>query len=58
MIQDFDSTVDTIQFNGVAGNYQQQQQGNDLHLTRNGDLVVILENTNTLNLNGSAFEYV
>ena len=58
VIQDFDSTVDTIQFNGVAGNYQQQQQGNDLHLTNNGDLVAILENTNTLNLNGSAFEYV
>ncbi len=42
----------------MAGDYQQQQQGNDLLLTRNGDLVAILENTNTLNLNDSAFEYV
>ncbi|MGK7894503.1 MAG: lectin-like protein, partial [Xenococcus sp. (in: cyanobacteria)] len=59
VIQDFDSSEDIVQLYGVAGDYQQQQQGNDTHLTRNGDLIAILENhNNTLNLNGSAFEYV
>ncbi|ELS05348.1 putative calcium-binding protein [Xenococcus sp. PCC 7305] len=58
VIQDFNASEDIVQLNGVAGDYQQTQQGNDLHLTRNGDLVVILENNNTLNLNSSAFEYV
>ncbi len=58
VIEDFNSTVDTIQFYGSAADYQSQQQGNDLFVSRNGDLVVILENTSNLNLNSSAFEYV
>ncbi len=59
VIQDFNVNLDTLQLYGSAMDYQQVQQGNDTHLTRNGDLVVILENNSTtLNLNGSAFEYV
>nr|MDJ0681314.1 DNRLRE domain-containing protein [Xenococcaceae cyanobacterium MO_167.B52] len=58
VIQDFDPTADTIQFYGSAANYQSQQQGNDTFVSRNGDLVVILENTSNLNLSSSAFEYV
>ena len=58
VIEDFDSSVDTIQFYGSASDYQQQQQGNDLFLSRNGDLVAILENTNSVNLSGSGFEYL
>ncbi len=54
LIKDFDSSLDFIQLHGVAGDYQQQQQGNDIHLSRNGDLLAILENNSTLNLNGSA----
>ena len=58
VIEDFDSNLDTLQLYGSAVDYQQQQQGNDVFLSRNGDLIVILENTSTLNLNGSSFEYV
>ena len=58
LIKDFDSSLDIIQLHGVAGDYQQQQQGDDIHLSRNGDLVAILENNSTLDLNGSGFAYV
>ena len=58
VIEDFDGTVDLIQFYGVAGDYQQQQQGDDLFISRNGDLIAILENTSSVNFNSSSFEYV
>ncbi|MEM9271488.1 MAG: NF038122 family metalloprotease [Cyanobacteria bacterium P01_F01_bin.143] len=58
VIEDFNADEDTVQLHGVAGDYQQQQQGNDVHLSRNGDLVAILENNSTLNLSSSAFEYI
>ena len=58
VIKDFDSTVDFLQLHGIAGDYQQQEQEDNIFLSRNGDLVAILENTSTLNLNDSAFEYV
>ena len=58
VIEDFDSNVDKLQLHGLAGDYQQQQQGNDVHLSRNGDLIAILEDNNTLNLSDSAFEYM
>ncbi|MEO0969129.1 MAG: lectin-like protein, partial [Cyanobacteria bacterium J06639_18] len=58
VIKDFDSTVDFLQLHGTAVDYQQQQQGNDIFLSRNGDLVAILEDTTTLNLSDTAFEYV
>ena len=58
LIKDFDSTVDFLQLHGVAENYQQQQQGNDIFLSRNGDLIAILEDNTTLNLSDTAFEYV
>ncbi len=58
VIEDFDSSVDKIQLHGSAIDYQQQQQSNDLFLSRNGDLVAILENTKSVNLNSSGFEYV
>ena len=58
VIEDFDFSLDTLQLYGSAVDYQQQQQGNDVFLSRNGDLVVILENTSTFNLNDSSFEYV
>ncbi len=58
VIQDFDSSQDTIQFYGSAGDYQSQLQGNDMLISRNGDLVAILENTNSVNFNASGFEYV
>ncbi|MGB5710888.1 MAG: hypothetical protein WBM44_08245, partial [Waterburya sp.] len=57
VIKDFTPGVDTIQLYGVAGDYQQQQQGDDIHLSRNEDLVAILEKNSTLNLNGSGFAY-
>ncbi|ELS00659.1 putative calcium-binding protein [Xenococcus sp. PCC 7305] len=53
VIQDFNSSEDTVQLFGVAGDYQKIQQGNNIHITRNGDLVAILENNNTLSINGS-----
>ena len=58
VIEDFDSSVDKIQLHGSAIDYQQQQQSNDLFLSRHGDLVAILENTKSVNLNSSGFEYV
>ena len=58
VIQDFNVNLDTLQLYGSAMDYQQVQHGNDTHLTRNGDLVVILENNNTLNLDANAFEYI
>ncbi len=58
LIKDFDSTVDFLQLHGVAENYQQQLQGDNIFLSRDGDLVAILENTTTVDLNGIAFEYV
>ncbi|MDJ0694921.1 NF038122 family metalloprotease [Mastigocoleus sp. MO_188.B34] len=58
LIKDFDSTVDFLQLHGIATDYQQQQQGNDIFLSRNGDLIAILEDNTTLNLSDTAFEYV
>ena len=58
VIQDFNSSLDNLQLHGTAADYQQVQQGNDVHLTRNNDLVAILENTSTLNIKIAAFEYV
>ena len=59
VIKDFDSSsLDKIQLYGAAVDYQQQQQGNDIFLSRSGDLVAILENTNSANLSDTAFEYV
>ncbi|KST63448.1 hypothetical protein BC008_18305 [Mastigocoleus testarum BC008] len=58
LIKDFDSTVDFLQLHGVAEDYQQQQQGDNIFLSRDGDLVAILEDNITLNLSDSAFEYV
>nr|MDJ0900894.1 lectin-like protein [Xenococcus sp. MO_188.B8] len=59
VIQDFNSSLDTIQVYGsLTTDYQRVQQGNDTHLTRNGDLVAILENTITSNLTELNFENV
>ena len=58
VIRDFNVSVDKLQLHGVVVDYQQQQQGNDVYLSHNGDLVAILENNNTLNLSSSAFEYL
>ena len=58
VIEDFDFSVDTIQFYGSAADYQSQQQGDDTFVSRDGDLVAILENTKNINFNGTGFEYV
>ncbi|MEM9271490.1 MAG: NF038122 family metalloprotease [Cyanobacteria bacterium P01_F01_bin.143] len=58
VIEDFNPSIDQLQLHGVADDYQQQQQGNDLHLSRDGDLVAILENNKILNLSDNAFEYL
>ncbi len=58
VIQDFKYGLDNLQLHGAAVDYQQVQQGNDVHLTRNGDLVAILENNSTLTINIGGFEYV
>ncbi|MGK7952731.1 MAG: NF038122 family metalloprotease [Xenococcaceae cyanobacterium] len=59
VIKDFDSSsLDKIQLYGAATDYQSQLQGTDMFLSRNGDLVAILENTKIVNLTGSGFEYV
>ena len=58
VIQDFNSILDNLQLHGAAADYQQVQQGNDVHLTRNGDLVAILENNSNLTINVGDFDYV
>ena len=58
MIQDFKYGLDNLQLHGAAADYQQVQQVNDVHLTRNDDLVAILENTSTLNIKIAAFDYI
>ena len=58
VIQDFKYGLDNLQLHGTAADYQPVQQGNDVHLARNNDLVAILENTNTLDIKIAAFDYV
>ncbi|MEO1387766.1 MAG: NF038122 family metalloprotease [Cyanobacteria bacterium J06634_6] len=58
LIQDFDATVDTLELSGSAGNYTQQQQGNQLRLLKGQDLVAVFENTSTLDLNSQSVVFV
>ena len=58
VIEDFNSTVDTIQLYGGASDYQSERQGDDTFVSYNGDLVAILKNTKNLDFNSSSFEYL
>ena len=58
VIQDFNASEDVVQVYGLASEYTQQQQGNDVFLSRNGDLVAIFEDVSSLDITGAAFQYV
>lgn len=59
-IDDFKSFQDTIQLNGLPGDYSLSQVDVDTHLLRGGELVAILAGTTAaeLDLNASYFTYV
>jgi hypothetical protein len=50
-LTDFDSNTDTLALHGSIGDYQQTRQGNDLWLSYQNDLIAVLQNTSTLDLN-------
>lgn len=57
LIKDFNPSEDRLQLHGLISSYTQQQQGTDLYIYYQdtvSDLVAILENTTTLNLNSLA----
>ncbi|NJM97753.1 MAG: hypothetical protein HC800_11870, partial [Phormidesmis sp. RL_2_1] len=58
IIKDFEAAIDVLQLSGSAGNYQQQQQGTSLLLSNGQDLVAILENTKSLDLNSRSVVFV
>ncbi|MFK8186094.1 MAG: NF038122 family metalloprotease [Phormidesmis sp.] len=51
LIRDFNAAEDTIQLNGAVDSYTQQQQGNDTHLFKQGELVAVFENTASVDFN-------
>jgi Ca2+-binding RTX toxin-like protein len=51
-LTDFDPNIDTLKLYDSIGDYQQTQQGNDLWLSYQNDLIAVLQNTSTLDLNG------
>ncbi|MFK8185041.1 MAG: NF038122 family metalloprotease [Phormidesmis sp.] len=61
LITDFNAAEDIVQLYGSAGDYRQQQQGNDTYLSYRGDtaddLVVVFKNLNSVNLN-NGFTFV
>lgn len=50
-IQGFSSANDTIQLTGSVGDYETQQNGSDLELLSNGELIAVFQGTNNLDLN-------
>ena len=58
VITDFNHNQDKVQLYGVVSDYQTQQQGNDMFLSHSGDLVVIFEGVNSLDINNGTFHYV
>ncbi|MEM6452889.1 MAG: LamG-like jellyroll fold domain-containing protein, partial [Cyanobacteria bacterium P01_D01_bin.105] len=57
LIKDFNAAEDTIQLNGSASNYIQQQQGNDTYLYNQAELVAVLENTSSVDFS-QGFSFV
>ena len=57
-IQDFDSAVDVLQLHGGASDYQQQQNGDDLWISKDQDLIAVLKNQSALDLTGAYVAYV
>ena len=51
-VTDFDSNVDSLELHGSIGDYQQSQQGDDLLLSYQNDLIAVFQNSSTLDLNG------
>ncbi|MGD1863210.1 MAG: NF038122 family metalloprotease [Phormidesmis sp.] len=58
LIKDFDSETDIIQLHGIADNYQQQQDGNNLLLSNGQELIAIFENTVELKLDSNSIVFV
>ena len=59
-IQDFKASEDLIQLHGSAGDYSQQQQGNNTYLyhqTGSSELVAVLNNVSSVNFN-TGFTFV
>lgn len=53
LIKDFNTAEDTVQLHGSAGDYTQQQQGDDTYLyytNGSSELVAVLENTSNVDL--------
>ncbi len=57
---DFDASEDIVQLHGVANDYEIVQHGNDVYLKLASDreLIAIFENTSTLNLSKSSFQFI
>ena len=60
LIKDFNAAEDVVQLHGSAGDYTQQKQGDDIHLSYQNDasdLVAVFKNVNSIDLN-TAFVFV
>ena len=58
LIEDFEIAVDVLQLNGGASDYRHEQDGSDLRLFRDQDLVAILEDTTSSDFDSANVAYV
>ena len=58
MVMDFDPHLDVVQLHGTVNSYQQEQQGQDVWLRYENDLIAIFNATDTLSLASPSVEFV